>query len=95
MAKLPTMVNNIDVSVAEFTAASNKVCEPCIMAKQHRNLFPTSTSEKVAALLNIIYMDVCGPMAVPSLGGCMYIAMCLNDFSSLSIVRPIKLKSDI
>ena len=95
MAKLPTIVNGIDISAAEFKAANNKVCEPCVMAKQHRNLFPTSTSEKVAALLNIIYMDVCGPMAVPSLGGCRYIATCLDDFSGLSIVRPIKLKSDI
>ena len=95
MAKLPTMVKGIDVSAAEFKAAGNKVCEPCVMAKQHRNPFPASTSEKAAALLNIVHMDVCGPMAVPSLGGCRYIATCLDDFSGLSIVRPIKLKSDI
>ena len=82
MAKLPTMVKGIDVSAAEFKAAGNKVCEPCVMAKQHRNPFPASTSEKAAALLNIVHMDVCGPMAVPSLGGCRYIATCLDDFSN-------------
>ena len=40
-------------------------------------------------------MDVCGPFQEPSLGRSMYLATFVDDFSSLSVVCPIKAKSDV
>ena len=39
-------------------------------------------------------MDLCGPMPVTSRGGSRYIATFLDDYSKLSVVRPIARKSD-
>ena len=40
-------------------------------------------------------MDVCGPMQVPSLGGSVYLATFLDDYTKLSTVRPLRSKSDV
>ena len=87
------MVNGINVTVANFKGAGNKLCEPCIMGKQTRSMFPSSISEKSSTLLNLVHTDVCGPFSVPSAGGCKYFATFL-DHSGLSIVRALTEKSD-
>ena len=40
-------------------------------------------------------MDVCGPFPEPSLGGSMYVATYLDDYSKLSMVRPLASKSQV
>jgi hypothetical protein len=45
-------------------------------------------------LLELVHMDLCGPLPVPSLGGSVYFLKFLDGFSRFSVVRPIKLKSD-
>ena len=40
-------------------------------------------------------MDVCGPFQEASMGGSMYLATFVDDYSSLSVVCPIKAKSDV
>ncbi|KAL0034473.1 hypothetical protein WJX79_004176 [Trebouxia sp. C0005] len=51
------------------------------------------TSSKRA--LELIHVDVCGPLQVPSRGGAKYIATFLDDYSKLSIVRTIPQKSGV
>ena len=40
-------------------------------------------------------MDTMGPFPIPSLGGARYLLTFLDDYSGLSVVRPIKAKSQI
>ena len=87
------MVSGIAVQAEDFKRANDKVCEPCIMAKQTRTPFPTSASVTTRPL-ELLHMDLCGPMPVTSLGGHLYIATFLDDYSKLSVVRVISSKSD-
>lgn len=85
------MVDGINVRPEDFMA---ELCEPCIMAKHNKAPFGHSES-KTTAPLELIHMDVCGPMQTTSLGGSKYVATFLDDYSRLSLVRPIARKSDV
>jgi transposase InsO family protein len=95
LAKLvnDNMVTGINVNAAEFTQAPH-LCEPCILGKQHRHPFPSSETVSTKPL-ELVHMDVCGPMQTASLGGNKYVATFLDDFTGLSVVVPIPLKSSV
>jgi hypothetical protein len=52
----------------EFRMEKSEVCEPCILAKQTRQPFPDGESES-SGVLELVHMDVCGPMEKRSKGG--------------------------
>ena len=98
------MVHGIHVPANDFKGRKADVCEPCIMAKHHKAPFPTAGSkpeegadmaDKARALLGLVHMDLCGPLPVTSLGGSKYVATFLDDYSKLSIVRPIATKAEV
>ena len=86
-------MDGIKVPERDFKAAKAVVCKPCILAKHHKEPFPASKRESTD-FLELLHMDLCGPMPVPSLGGSKYVATFLDDFSKLSIVRIISYKSE-
>ncbi|KAK9806822.1 hypothetical protein WJX72_003845 [[Myrmecia] bisecta] len=88
------MIKGISVTPAEFKEAAAVPCEPCIKAKQHKLPHPPSNSD-TRAPLELLHMDVCGPIQVPSLGGSVYLATFLDDYSKLSIVRPLHSKAEV
>jgi transposase InsO family protein len=87
------MVKGININPQDFKATNNEVCEPCIAAKQHRLPKPSSAAESTHAL-ELLHMDVCGPLPAQSLGGAKYFATILDDYTKLSVVQPITFKSD-
>ena len=69
LARLPSMVMGMSLNESDIKKAAHpKVCEPCIMSKQHRLSFPSS-STKTTKPLELVHMDVCGPMQETSIGG--------------------------
>ena len=96
LAKLQqhNMVSGISVAAAEFKTAGAGDCEPCIKAKQHKLSRPSSQSD-TSRPLELVHMDVCGPLQARSLGGSAYLATYLDDYSKLSVVQPVANKSDI
>jgi len=87
LAKLAAsgMVVGMNVPASAFVEANTSVCHPCVIAKQSRDPFPHSDSKSTQPL-QLVHMDVCGPLPVPSLGGTRYFATYLDDFSNLSII---------
>lgn len=88
------MVTGINLDQAEIKAAHNMVCDTCALSKQPRAHF-SSSSSRASSVLELVHMDVVGPMEEMSLGGARYLATFLDDYSSLSVVVPIPFKSDI
>ena len=96
MAKLQAdqLVDGIKPSANDFQAAGDALCEPCVKAKHHKiSRGPSNTNTDNP--MELVHMDVCGPFQEASLGGSMYLATFVDDYSSLSVVRPIKAKSDV
>lgn len=88
------MVHGFDVDVSDLKASATETCEPCLMGKQLRKPFQTSSTVS-SKPLQLVHMDVCGPMPVTSIGGARYLATFLDDFSKFSVVRPIASKAEV
>lgn len=88
------MVDGISIKPEEFETAGKTVCGSCIQAKQPRQPFQTSSTVTTKPL-ELVHMDVCGPMPTTSIGGSRYFATFLDDYSKLSIVIPISSKADV
>lgn len=88
------MVQGLTTLPMEFKTAMETKCENCILSKHTRDPFPTSTS-KATRKLALLHMDVQGPFQTPSLGEARYNATFLDDYSDLSVVRPVKTKSEV
>ena len=88
------MVVGVDTPVADFVAAQTSLCEPCVLGKQQRHSYPSSAS-KTTQPLELLHMDVCGPMPVMSLGGSKYNVVFLDDYTSLSVTRTVATKSQV
>lgn len=43
-------------------------CEHCVVSKQVRASFPSGRSQKTSSCLQLVHMDLCGPMSEDSLG---------------------------
>jgi hypothetical protein len=88
------MTTGINISAKEFEEAGKQVCAPCVQAKHHKSAFPTSTSITTQPM-QLVHMDVCGPLSVDSIGGKKYIATFLDNYSGLSVAVPVARKSEV
>lgn len=92
--KQQDMVDGIKVPAADFVRAGETPCDTCAQAKQARQPFPDSNTTTTKQL-ELVHMDVCGPMPVESLGGSRYFATFLDDYSRFSVVVPVRAKADV
>ena len=71
-----------------------KICGECQIGKQtkmpHKKLQHLTTTK----VLELIHMDLMGPMQVESLGGKKYAFVCVDDFSRFTWISFIREKSD-
>ncbi|CAH9095979.1 unnamed protein product [Cuscuta epithymum] len=73
-------------------------CEGCVLGKQHRVQFPTSSypnEPKSKAVLDYIHADVWGPSSVPTHGGRRYFLSIIDDFSRKVWVCLLEHKSEV
>jgi hypothetical protein len=56
-------------------------CEGCVLGKQSRLPFLKSGSVRAGDLLELIHVDLNGPMSEPSLGGANYFMLVIDDHS--------------
>lgn len=77
------------------TKESIRDCVSCAVGKQSRTAFPTKAVEiKTKQILDLVHMDVCGPMS-PSLGGARYFLVMIDDFSRKIFVSFLQEKSAV
>ena len=70
------------------------LCSSCIKGKQHREAFPSQASHRATQVLELVHMDLCGPMQTVSLGGSLYFMLLVDDFSQLCWVFFLHQKSE-
>jgi hypothetical protein len=70
-----------------------RICEGCIFGKQHRESFPGGKSYRERAPLEIVHLDICGPMQTTSIGSSTYFLTFIDDFSRKTWIYFLKHKS--
>ena len=61
--------------------STSKVCEECVVSKQHRDQFPTGKAWRAQNLLERVHSDICGPINPISNGKKKYFISFIDDFS--------------
>ena len=60
---------------------SKNLCRSYLQGKQHREPFAKQASHRGTASLQLVHMDLCGPLPKASLGGSLYFLLLVDDFS--------------
>jgi hypothetical protein len=75
-----------------FIRLKDKTCESCVLSKQHRLPFPTSTRTSSGAL-DLLHVDLCGPLPENNRGGKRYFLTLIDDYFRASLVYFLTHKS--
>ncbi|GBN46900.1 Copia protein [Araneus ventricosus] len=70
-------------------------CIPCKLAKSRRVSFKKTGAVRSKRPLELLHMDLCGPMPALSQGGNKYFFRIIDDYSRKVTVFPINKKSDV
>src|ERR1700733_10120315 len=73
--------------------APDPICEPCLAGKMKANPFPP-TGHIAAKPLDLIHIDVHGPVPVQSHTGMKYYALFVDDNTKFKVSIPMKKKSE-
>ncbi|GKD63416.1 zinc finger, CCHC-type containing protein [Tanacetum coccineum] len=72
----------------------SKPCEGCLMGKQSRYSFPSSTSFREKKILELVHGDLCGPISPPTPAGNQYFMLLVDDYSRVMWVYLLKTKDE-
>ncbi|KAM2036667.1 hypothetical protein ACFX16_039588 [Malus domestica] len=72
----------------------DKVCEGCQYGKQHRERFPSGQAQRAGAPLELVHVDLCGPMRIESTGGNKYFMLLVDDATRMIWVYFLRFKSE-
>lgn len=85
--------NALITGLPSAPCASKQPCSSCLAGKQKRKIFRPSTRRSTAPL-ELVHMDLMGPVKPATKGGNEYALVMVDDFSRMSWVRLLKRKSD-
>jgi hypothetical protein len=69
-----------------------KVCDGCVLGKQHRAPFPKVSSYKAEKVLELVHADLCGHITPKSLGGASYFLLVVDDCNRYMWVQMLRSK---
>jgi hypothetical protein len=72
----------------------HQVCESCVLGKHHREVFPSAATFRAKSPLELVHIDLCGPMQTESIGGSFYVLTFIDDYSRMTWVYFIRSKSE-
>ena len=73
----------------------DQFCEGCLYGKQSRKSFPQESSWKARRPLELVHIDLCGPIKPSSFGKNNYFLLFIDDFSRKTWIYFVKEKSEV
>jgi transposase InsO family protein len=70
-------------------------CDGCALGKLHKDEFPSNIDKKKRDVLDLLHIDVCGPMQTRSLGGAFYFLLFIDDCMRYTWVYFLRRKGDV
>jgi hypothetical protein len=89
---LPDLQNMV-CGMPSISLSNNEICKGCMLGKNIKKSFPSSDN-RAQEILDLVHSDVCGPMSSPSLSGCLYYVIFIDDYSIKCWIYFLKAKSD-
>nr|GEU66710.1 hypothetical protein [Tanacetum cinerariifolium] len=73
--------NDIVVGLSKLKFVKDHLCSSCKLGKAKRKSFHTKITPSSKRRLQILHMDLCGPMRVASINGKRYVLVIVDDYS--------------
>ncbi|GJY38298.1 retrovirus-related pol polyprotein from transposon TNT 1-94 [Tanacetum coccineum] len=86
--------NNIVNGLPKLKFVKDHLCSSCELGKAKRKSFHTKTTPSSKRRLQLLHMDLCGPMRVESINGKKYVLVIVDDYSRYTWTK-ISLLDDI
>ncbi|GKC20899.1 retrovirus-related pol polyprotein from transposon TNT 1-94 [Tanacetum coccineum] len=72
---------DIVIGLPKLKYVKDQLCSSCELSKAKRSSFKTKAVLSSKGRLNLLHMDLCGPMWVESINGKKYILVIVDDYS--------------
>nr|GEX80108.1 retrovirus-related Pol polyprotein from transposon TNT 1-94 [Tanacetum cinerariifolium] len=72
---------DIVIGLPKLKYVKDQLCSSCELSKAKRSSFKSKADPSSKGMLNLLHMDLCGPMRVASINGKKYILVIIDDYS--------------
>ncbi|GJR25329.1 retrovirus-related pol polyprotein from transposon TNT 1-94 [Tanacetum coccineum] len=72
---------DVVIGLPKLKYVKDQLCSSCEVSKAKRNLFKTKTVPSSKGQLNLLHMDLCGPMQIAGINRKKYILVIVEDYS--------------
>ncbi|GJT92082.1 retrovirus-related pol polyprotein from transposon TNT 1-94 [Tanacetum coccineum] len=72
---------DVVIGLPKLKYVKDQLCSSCEVSKAKRSSFKSKTVPSSKGQLNLLHMDLCGPMRVASINGKKYILVIVDDYS--------------
>ncbi|GJS95214.1 retrovirus-related pol polyprotein from transposon TNT 1-94 [Tanacetum coccineum] len=72
---------DVVIGLPKLKYVKDQLCSSCEVSKAKRSSFKSKTVPSSKGRLNLLHMDLCGPMRVASINGKKYILVIVDDYS--------------
>nr|GEY55442.1 retrovirus-related Pol polyprotein from transposon TNT 1-94 [Tanacetum cinerariifolium] len=86
--------NDIVVGLPKLKFVKDHLCSSCKLEKAKRKSFHTKITPSSKRRLQLLHMDLCGPMRVASINGKRYVLVIVNDYSRYTWTHFLRSKDE-
>ncbi|GJR27303.1 putative ribonuclease H-like domain-containing protein [Tanacetum coccineum] len=86
--------NNIVSGLPKLKFVKDHLCSSCELGKAKRKSFHTKTTPSSKRRLQLLHMDLCGPMRVESINGKKYVLVIVDDYSRYTWTHFLRSKDE-
>ncbi|GJS18714.1 retrovirus-related pol polyprotein from transposon TNT 1-94 [Tanacetum coccineum] len=86
--------NNIMTGLLKLTFVKDHMCSSCELGKAKRKYFHTKTTPSLKRRLQLLHMDLYGPMLVESINGKKYVLVIVDDYSRYTWTHFLRSKDE-
>ncbi|GJV15797.1 retrovirus-related pol polyprotein from transposon TNT 1-94 [Tanacetum coccineum] len=86
--------NDIVISLPKLKFVKDHLCSSCELGKAKQKSFQTKTAPSSKRRLQLLHMDLCGPMRVESINGKKYVLVIVDDYSRYTWTHFLRTKDE-
>ncbi|GJV22177.1 retrovirus-related pol polyprotein from transposon TNT 1-94 [Tanacetum coccineum] len=86
--------NDIVIGLPKLKFVKDHLCSSCELGKAKRKSFHTKTTPSSKRRLQLLHMDLCGPMRVESINGKKYVLVIVDDYSRYTWTHFLRSKDE-
>nr|GEX11540.1 hypothetical protein [Tanacetum cinerariifolium] len=86
--------NDIVIGLPKLKFVKDHLCSSCELGKAKQKSFPTKTTPSSKRWLQLLHMNLCGPMRVESINGKKYVLAIVDDYSRYTWTHFLRSKDE-